>query len=349
MLSKPVPPVTTAIPIDLSFLPLATGFVEHAAVAFGFRDQEAAALTLAVEEIFAYLCRITASEERLELTCSTAGYYMQVELLVPVKDFDMRLFNLTANVSLDDDASVEEMGLLIASRLTDRLRVRWEGRERIRLALSKDKSYPAAIEPSGAPVPAVEKCAVRRPRPEELKIFVSQLQAYYPPWLFPPAFRFPGKVVDMVAAGACKAVLARGDAGPAVGGIFWHWMGTRTVECFGPYLLNQPGNRVMAEALFEACLADIAKSSAVGLINRLPTEALAPEHFELLGSLTWYDAAGEPRELPAFFRQLQEDPGTYSWCHPELAPFLREQYARLVLPRELQLVQDQGEAKNPCV
>lgn len=345
---KNILPVTMVVPTHIAFLPVATAFIEKAVFAFGFREQETTALTLATEELFAYLCRVAASEERTELTCSSAGYYVRVELLVPVKDFDMRLFNLTAAVSLDDDASVEEMGLLIASRLVDQLTVQWEGRERIRLVLTKEKSYPAVAESSAPPVPYMERFSVRSPRSEELKIFVASLNAHYPPWLFPTAFKFPGKVVDMIAAGAYKAAFAQGGAGPAAGGMFWHWMGTKTIECFGPYLFNQPKNRLMADALFETCLGDIAKSSAVALINRLPTEALAPEHFEALGSLTLYDPSGETRALPAYFRQLQEDPGTYSWSHPELASFLREQYARLVLPRELQLVQDQGETKNPC-
>ena len=42
---------------DMAFLPLATSFVEKAALAYGLADPEAMALTLATEEIFAYLSR----------------------------------------------------------------------------------------------------------------------------------------------------------------------------------------------------------------------------------------------------------------------------------------------------
>ena len=49
----------------------------------------------------------------------------------------------------------------------------------------------------------------------------------------------------------------------------------------------------------------------------------------------------EPRE--AWFRLLHEDPGSIAWVHPALEDFLRHEYDRLVLPREMSCVTSHGE------
>ena len=132
------------------------------------------------------------------------------------------------------------------------------------------------------------------------------------------------------------------------GGIFWHWESRKTVECFGPYLFGQEPGSPMAEALLEACIArDCENRGRGGSSAPFPTPDLPRQHFEVLGTLTLLTRKDEVSPLTAHFRQMQEDLGTVSWCHPELEPFLRSEYGRLALPREIHLVQDQGETKNP--
>jgi len=332
---------------DMAFLPLATSFVEKAALAYGLADPEAMALTLATEEIFAYLCRAAGPDGRLELRCSSGKYFVQTDFHCPLEDLDMRFFNVTATVSVEDEASLDQMGLLIASRFVDRLHVQEGPGRGILLTLIKEKSYPALEE---IPAPSDQppgRFTVKRPDPAALKIFVQSVHAYYPAWLIPPAFRFPGKVVDMVSGGEYDAALAMGAGGGIRGGMVWHWMSEKMVECFGPYLLGQDPDSPMPEALLEACIGAIAKTPAVGLVNAYATEQLPREHFEVLGTLTRHDPAGPVRPVTAYFRQMQEDPGTTSWCHPEVEDFLRGEYRRLVLPREVHRVKNVGEQKNP--
>jgi hypothetical protein len=189
---------------------------------------------------------------------------------------------------------------------------------------------------------------VKRPDPDALKIFVQSVHGYYPSWLIPPAFRFPGKVVDMVAGGEYDAALAMGAGGRIGGGMVWHWANPKMVECFGPYLFGQDPGSSMPETLLETCIGAIAKTPAVGLVNVFATEQFPREHFEILGTLTRHDQDGSATSVTAYFRQMQEDPGAASWCHPEVEDFLRREYGRLVLPREIHLVRDLGETKNPC-
>jgi hypothetical protein len=84
-----------------------------------------------------------------------------------------------------------------------------------------------------------------------------------------------------------------------------------------------------AEALAEAFLGRIARSGVIGVVNRFATTDLPAEHFERLGALHY--GHGGP-ERAAFFRLLGEDDGCAVWSHPDLEPFLKETYRRLVFP-----------------
>ena len=99
---------------DVMFLKLATSFVENSAIALGMDHSNALALTLATEEIFAYLCRFGAPRQELEIRCAGGLYYVQVQFLFEAQDFNMRSFNLTAKASIQDETGFEETGLLIA-------------------------------------------------------------------------------------------------------------------------------------------------------------------------------------------------------------------------------------------
>ncbi len=331
---------------DMVFLPLSTSFVELGALAMGLGQKEATALGLATEEIFAYLCRTSSPDQELDLRCVDGKYYILAEFSCPIKDLDLRFFNITASISPDDEEALDRMGLLIASRFVDRLQVKEGSHNGILLSLIKEKSYPVL---EGGPLPAapLAQFSIRRPDPEPLKIFARSVCASYPGWLVPDFMRFPGKLVDMVESGEYEAALAFGPQGQVGGGMIWYWASHKTVGCYGPYVFGQDPGSSMPEALLETCLGAIGKTYAVGLVNTLPTEQLPREHFETLGTLTVYDENGSGTEVTACFRQMQEDPGTSSWCHPELQDFLRKQYARLVLPREIQQVRDQGETKPP--
>jgi anti-sigma regulatory factor (Ser/Thr protein kinase) len=333
--------------MDMAFITVSTSFVEKSALALGLGKKGATALGLATEEIFAYLCRNSGSDQEIEIRCLDGNYYIQAEFSCSLKGINLRFFNITASVSPDDEESLEQMGLLIASRFVDRLQVQERPGQGILLTLVKEKSYPPVqgdVPPISSPL---SRFSIVRPEPEVLKIFARKVHLCYPGWLLPQFFTFPGKLVDMAAAGEYEAALALGAQGQVGGGMIWYWASRKTVGCFGPYVFGQNPDSSMPEALLEACIAAIGKTYAVGLVNSFPTKQLPREHFEMLGTLTLFDEHGSGTPVTACFRQMQEDPGSSSWCHPDMAPFLREQYDRLVLPRELMPVKDQGETGNP--
>ena len=332
---------------NTSILPVCTSFVEKATLAFGLARKEAVALTLASEEILSYLFQQSSSEPPIEITCFGGSYYVRVDFLFSTRDFDMRAFNLTARVLPEDDESLKEMGLLIASRLVDCLQHQEVPGEGFRLSVTKEKIYPPLEEGPPVEVRTLDEYVLKTPGPEELKLFVQLLHENCTSFPLPQWLRFPGKVVDMVHNGEYQAVMALGNTGQPGGGILWHWLGTKIIECFGPYLFRQKTDSPMAVDLLEACIGAAAKTHAVGLLNRYPTEDLPLAHFEILGTLAVFLRDGTRIPRTTYFRQMQEDPGSTVWAHPDLAGFLEREYSRLVLPREILPVSNQGESRDP--
>ncbi|HOP48955.1 MAG TPA: hypothetical protein PK874_14980 [Desulfobacteraceae bacterium] len=329
------------------FTPLAMAFVEKAAFGLKLGQAEALSLTLATEEIFSYLCRVAMPDQPVEIRCSSGGYYVKADFIFSAEDFNMRAFNVTATVSFDDEASLEEMGLLIASRSVERFYVSEEKDNRMRLTLIKEKAYPEGISLDVPEVKPFMEFSIREPDPDELKLFVMLVKHYYQGQITPNAFKYPGKVVDMVDGGEYQGALAIGKGGEVGGGIIWRWSGLKTIECFGPYIFNQAYDSPMANDLLETCLGSIAKTHAVGLINLFPTHDLPGKYFEPLGTLKIFTSRDQSSSVTAYFRQMQEDPGTSVWSPPELEEFLQREYKRLFFPRQILPARDLGEMKSP--
>jgi hypothetical protein len=338
--------VTLNLRADLVLLPVATSFVEKSALAFGLDEPEALALTLAAEEVFAYLCRVAAPGREVHMHCRGRGYYVEQDFLFQARDFNMRAFNLTAAVPFDDHAGMEETGLLIASRMVDRFRFSEEDRG-LRLVLVKEKSYPELSHLQDPAAKPLTEFSMRPPDPEELKLFVRRINQDYPRQLVPSGFAFPGKVVDMVASGEYHAIIAADRAGHIGGGLVWRWDGSHLVEFFGPYVIQQPEGSGIRRAIVDACIAAVARTQAVGLINRYPSPDLPAQYFELLGNLTLQQSTGPAIQMGAYYRHLTEDAGLAVWAPPDLEAFLRREYGRLFFAREIRTVRDEGESLSP--
>jgi len=327
---------------DEVFLPLCTSFAEKAARAFGLAEAEALALTLAAEEIFVHLCKTTAWGGAVDVRCRSGVYYVEQDFSFKADDFDMEAFNLTAKPSFQDERAVEETGLLIASRMVDRFTLS-ESEKGLRLTLIKHKAYPEIGEVSLPPAVPLVEFLIRSPDPEELKIFSRLVSTQYAAHVVPEAFHFPGKLVDMVLSGDAEAAIAVDAAGHVGGGLFWQWKSDVAVECSGPYLFDQPEGSTMAQALVDACIAALGRTSAVGLFVPYPTPELPRDYFEVLGHSRVNKSDGTHADVTAYYRHLQEDLGDVVWVHPSLEPFLRHEYQRLAFVREMRPVKESGE------
>jgi anti-sigma regulatory factor (Ser/Thr protein kinase) len=345
LINRPERYITLKAYADPVFLPLATSFVENAAMGLGLQKAQALSLTLATEEIFSYLSGTSAPQNPVGIRCSSGGYYVQAAFDFEVEDFDMHAFNLTTTITVDDETSLDEMGLLIASRAVDRFEVHEEKGVGLRLLLVKEKDYPPSNREPAIRARHLEKFTIRQAETEELKIFSLLVNQYYRKQITPEFFKYPGKLVDMVGGGNYKAALAVGSDDHVGGGIVWRWRSERMVECFGPYLFNQGSHATMAGRLMEACLEAIARTHAVGLMNQFPTADLPGGYLELLGAVHLSLGHGPAVFQNIFFRQMHEDPGATVWSHPLLKNFLEKTYGESVLPREIRIVRDRGESR----
>jgi len=344
--NRPKRNVTLKAYADTVFLPLVTSFVENAAVGLGLQKRRALSLTLATEEIFSYLCKTSAPENAIEIECTSGGYYVQAAFAFSVEDFNMHAFNLTASISVDDETSLDEMGLLIASRAVDRFEILEENEGGLRLLLIKEKEYPPLDREPAIQARPLSAFTIRDVESEELKIFSLLVNQYYREKITPDFFKYPGKLVDMVKGGNYRAALAVGKKGHVGGGMVWRFRSDRLVECYGPYLFNQGPHASMGTGLVEKCLEAIARTQAVVLTNQFPTDDLPEGYFEAVGTVDLHLEDGATVFQHIYFRQLHEDPGASLWSHPRLQDFLLKACDELVLPREIHLVTDRGEFKS---
>lgn len=331
------------------FTALVTSFAEQSAKAFGLDHAGALKLTLACEEIFTYLCGIDKGDKPVTIEAINGLYFVQVKILFDVAHFDPRAFNLTAKVSLDDESGLEDMGLLIASRSVDRFSINHDAREGTGVVLIKDKSYPEISRTELTVVKPLKNITIISPDPEALKLFVHQTVSMYPNNPYPPDFRFPGKLVDMVASGEYKVLIATDNYGTVGGGVIWRWRIARKkiVECAGPYIFGQPPESGTAEKLMDALIGAIAKTEAICLVNEYATPELPGQYFEPLGLVDYYGPDGTFLPWCLYYRLLKEDVGSRVWAHPELQDFLKTQYKLLSFARKIELTGYGGEARPP--
>jgi anti-sigma regulatory factor (Ser/Thr protein kinase) len=334
-------PLFLKIPAAEAFIPLAAAFVGQGAKALGLDAEAAEELALAAEEVVAYIARIAESGQEVEIRCFAESHFIEADISLPVRNLQLRAFNMTATVCAEDEVCLDQMGLLIASRMTDRFRISREASGNLVLTLVKEISYPQidAAAPKEE-TRALSRFGLQTPDAARIKWFVRLVNQCYPATQFPKEFRYPGKVVDMAAAGDYHLLLADGPAGEIGGGLAWKWEGLKTVEIFGPYIFHPESNPDMARDLLEACIAGVARSSVLVLINRMPTPELPQGYLEALAAGA--DASSAPPS--ACFRLKHEDMGTVVWAHPDLTGFLQSEYRRLVFPRDIQAVASDGEA-----
>lgn len=319
-------------------LPDVVSFVEKAATTCGLADRDAQSMTLAAEEIFIYLCQHAGPEEAVEISCSPCAYSLRLDFLFAESAFDFRAFNLTHKTDFTVEEDVRAMGLVLASRSVDRLGITRAPQNMLCLTLVKEKSYaPVSAFPDLTPGEVAE-CSLRSADPEQVELFALMAARHIGQERLPPFFLFPGKLRDMAASGEYGCAVAVDPHGRQAGGVFWRRGEGKTLECFGPYQFAGCDERDLRTALLDACLMDLSKTSAVGLLNHYPGGRLSERDFDELGAYSTYTGDGGAEAEVVYFRQLREAPSAKSWAAPALEDFLLQEYRRLVLPRDVEFV-----------
>ena len=335
--------LTLRLPSAKPYLHVVTSFVKTTATSFGFDRMQSMAVTLAAEEIFTHVAHFTRPDMELEIICLRGPHYIKVEFGFQAASLDLKAFNLTSSLSPDDPDSIDQMGLYLASRSVDRFDFSRGPGDKVILTLIKENTFPEA-DPSHCPqISRFSEFNVRVPDANETALFVELVNAHYSPHDFPDFFRYPSKVAAMAQGQECHVLAAIGPTGSIGGGLAWRWLSPQTVECYGPYLFNQGNDSTMAEALLEACLQKLARTSCVGLIAPFAGDSVPAGYFQRLGERSRNDINGA-YACTTWFRLLAEDMGSLVWSHPDLVDFLRAEYQRLTLPREIQPTTEVGHA-----
>jgi len=327
---------------DSTYLPVVLSFAEKASQAFGLGKKEIFAVRLSAEEIFTYLCR-TIQEKDVEIICKNCGYCIEMTFLFK-GEISLKVFNLTSSVFPDRTENLDEMGLLIVSRLADNFKILKNQDGTMSLVLVKDKIYP---EP-GNDLKKIcfEKSnsfTIKEPNNEQIKIFATSVCSFCDDMGVPDFFRFPGKLVDMVQHTDYTVLVAMDEKQQVIGGIIWHWISRKLIEFSGPFVFKEDFAESPEEQLIIGFLESVGKSDAMGVYSQYCAGKLSDEYFEVIGRLPVYDHKAEKTEISVCFRQLKEDTGAVSWAGRSLQGFLENIYHKLFLPRKIATVSDMGE------
>lgn len=330
----------------MQWLPAVTQCVETAAAFFGLGRNETLKLCLAAEEIFSYLSSRVCGGAPLEVRCLGSLFYARIEFHFSVSRLNMAALNMTTAVASADEENVTEIGLVIASRTIDRLYISTGMNNTVILAVEQDKAYPSLADRSPLPVESRGKLTVATPGAEAIKRFASQVGICAPDPLRPSFLDYPGKVADMVTSGYCQALVAQDAAGTVAGGLLYRLLTGKMVEIFTPCMFDPRRTEEIAGLLVEACIAQTARTKAVGLVSLSGLPASAQPQFEKLGMLTYTRKNGPPLSCIALCRLLHEDPGCQVWTNPSLKPYLDGEYDRLFLARDIRVVDDMGDTRS---
>ena len=334
-----------SVPLKPEMLGVVAGFSEQAGAALGLNRNDAMKLALASEEVFSYLTSHANPDQHLAIEAKGGGYYTQINLEIPPETMDFKVFNLTTSPQISSSQSLDQLGLLIASRFMDKFTISAQADGDILLSFTKEKSYPEPEEEPPLPADSPDGLKVASPNLQQIKLTSLLIVDKYAPHQYPASFAIPGKLVDMLASGEYEAVVAF-DREDRIGGCqIWRWRGDRTVQAFGPYIFTPGDASDLANSLVEACLEKLARTEAQSLISSHATSHLPQGSFELLGHLTIHYPDGPSFERDHYYREIREDSGCQVWTHPRLEEFLDREYQRLSLPRIIGSNRPAGETR----
>lgn len=321
-------------PFTTAFLPLALEFVDKAAFSFGFDGPERTGLTLAAEELYVYHGARTGGDVDIDLTLEDGGYRILLTLAFHMSNPDMQALNLAFQVDLDDETALDMLGPMIAARSVSGLSLDFGPAEHIIIRLWRERAY--EFTPA-IPIQTLKRqgsIRITDPGPEDLRYFCALVASGNSD--FTPEFLLKGAMAaDMLTAGDLCAALAL-DNEIIVGGIVWRSLTESCTEIFGPYVFCQdPGDEILT-GLMDQAVSKISRTSVRGILRRQGQMTGYTRFFDYLGEIPMSDAKGNPMALSYYYRQLKEETGGKAiYSEAQFANFLRAEYDRLCLPRQI--------------
>lgn len=235
----PKTPVLT-ITAELAFLPVAVSFVKKICQGYGFSQKETTALVLAAEEIFVYLNKLNPGT-MISISCCSKPYLMELTLEFSAENFNLRAFNLTSTVDVENESSLDELGLLIAGRMVDSFSMNQTG-EKIHMSLMKYMGYKKAAAIGYTPGPLVSR-TIDRPDPLEVRMVAGMIHESESMADLPFFFKTPLMVVDMHESGDLAALILKDRQNTVAGGFSGSASTAIPLKFWGPIFMGRPGLR----------------------------------------------------------------------------------------------------------
>lgn len=339
--------VDLRLPARADFLPLVQNCVEKGATISGLSENRLMGLVLAAEEIFLHLCQVSRPGERISLRLSPAPTGVDLQFSVKSKALQLGGLNIVATDGVESLLAKEDfnqIGLLLAAGFTDHFSLHMPGEQECILQLRQEREYPdPGNQSAGERHQAAEPFQLTTaPTTQILQLACLQTTAYYPPYLYTNQFRHPGKFADLVLGKELACLLLQDAMGSTCGMICWETSSERAVRFFGPYVFCSNDQQEIARQLTDFFIGRVARTRANIVFTAQATDDLPMQQFEQLGTLDYCPPDEQCVSLQACYRHMREDHGMALWCHPALEEFLRREYTRLVLIRDIRLTGEMG-------
>lgn len=323
--------VDLILPLRQDLVSLLQRCVEESARAFGMDEGGALRLTLAAEEVYAFLLAQGLKEERVSASVRDGGADVEVRLSLPDGVLPLESFNLVPE-SNAEPVSGPRQGLFIAARSVSSLEARREGREMI-LSFRQDRAY-APTNPLDEAVPADGPWKTRVADVTEALQLAARAAAR-PAGQRQPFVLREGMAADLLDSGRWGAFVAVDSRGRVGAGLFWERRG-KTAFLHGPWSFT--GDPDLAQVPLDACLGELSHRDFESVSLVAPTPETPIELFEALGTLP----SGDGGEVTAHYRLLGEDDGGPLYVHASLEEQVRNMVDDLALPRAVHVVDSMG-------
>lgn len=325
--SLPAPPLfTLQFGADLLFAPPLSALVADLARRHHLGEERAGQLSLAGEELVAYLAPLLPGQT-ITATLAPTATGLALRFTFPDRAIDLRHLNLATDRSQfgTDSGELAGLGLYLAARMVDAFSVEF-GPGRAEIALHHDRVF-AVVTPVPPPAACTGPVAPAPVLTDDLLGLACAHTLAAEPEASEPLVKTPARLAALIGAGGHDAVVATDSAGRVAGWIYWTMPTPRSARFFGPYVfggVREPTARLLCEAMFTR----LGRTTVQMVCEGRATAATPPELFEQLR----FPGAGEPARL---LRQLQEDSGGVSRCPAAFRSALGRLYHELVLVRDI--------------
>jgi len=330
--------ISLKLPAQKKYFPLVQNCIEKASEILGLSGLKLMKLSLAVEEIFFHLVRVAGEEKRVFLHISPGAVSVDVRFLLRGDSLNLQAMNIVSSdveqMLAQEDFS--QMGLMLAASSIDSFLLEHTTDPYYSLILRQEKEYPEITTSSfirfSAKPPFVLDVS---PSAETLQQACIQALAIYPDQAYSRTFRQPGRFADLVLGGELSAMVLKDGPGSICGLLIWENTEGKSVAFHGPYIFVDKEGADAARTLVDGFISNIARSPAVITFTSQATDMLPMEQFEALGTLRYCHPSANCQILQSCYRHLREDHGEAVWAHPDIIPFLEEEYGRLTLARDI--------------